>query len=199
MHLHIYIKLCRFEQINFMKAQISIIEEEILDQVIPTVAFADHRRMQEALRDVIKEKNDNAPESEKKNDMDIKLLQTEYLKNIHNYLVAEAFYAEREGSVFFMTEKGKHLRQQGSLKKYYEWKEVRGVGLRKDLHTISTRGYLDQDEIIRNRKQTLIYKIKKFILYPLIGVIIIMLLVGVAHHNHWDNSFPALKNWLDKK
>ena len=179
--------------------QLSPDELEVLNKVIPTVAFADHKRMEEAIRDVITENNANAAENVKKNDMELKHIQTEYLKNINKFLLDEAFYAEREGSVFFMTEKGRHLKQQRSLQKYYEWKEERGVGLRKDLYTIRTRGYLDQDEIIRNRKSTIIYKIRTFVLYPVIVIIILLLLIGVAHHNGWDKKFPSIRHWLDNK
>jgi len=174
-------------------------ELEVLNKIVPTVSFSDHKRLMEAIRDAVTERNDNAPAIAKKNDMELKLEQTDYTKNIHIFLLNEAFYAEREGFVYFLTEKGKHLKQQGSLQNYYDWKEKRGVGLRKDLNTIRERGYLDQDEIVRNRRKETIYKIKKFVLYPLIGIIVLMLLVGVAHKNGLDKNIPALKNWLDNK
>ena len=181
-----------------MKTELTTDERVLLNKVIPTIAFADYNRLQDTLRDLIKERNAAAPPDMVLAEMEMKALQRDQIAHINAFLLEEAFYGEREGGVFFITEKGRHLRQQGALDKYYAWKEERGIGLKKELYEIKTKGYLEQDKIERHHKNEAYEKIKKFILYPLMIIILLMLFVGVVHHNHWDKGFPAMKNFLDK-
>ena len=93
-----------------------------------------------------------------------------------------------------MTEKGKILRRQGSLEKYDEWQKETRAKNKVIIRTIETRGYLDQDEIIRNRRSLMYKRIRKFVVFPLLGVILLFLILMAIHKNGADKNIPIIRN-----
>jgi hypothetical protein len=129
-----------------MEIPLSSFEIEVLNRVIPTQTFSDPARLKFALLDIVEEDKAHLIRSGIVNEQEFKFLKIQTAKNIVQFLRSQEFFYEREGGVFFLTEKVKHLRQQGTLQKYYEWElSDRGENARI-LHEIETRGYLNKDQ-----------------------------------------------------
>ena len=121
------------------------------------------------------------------------------VKNIFQYLIDYEFVGVREGGVSFLTEQGKNLRRQGSLQKYAEWQKETRAKNKTVIHTIETRGYLDQDEIVRNRRALIFKRIKKFVVYPVLLLILLLFLVLGAHKYKLDDNVPFIKKFFKEE
>ncbi len=182
----------------FMPVQLSDFETKLLNRIIPTQTLSDAKSTQIALRNFIADDKEAIIAEQKISDADFRTLQTQSVKNIFQYLKENDFVGEREGGVNFLTEKGKNLRKQGSLEKYEVWRQQTRAENKVILNTIETRGYLDQDEINRNRRSVMIQRIKKFVVYPLLIIILLVVLVLGAHYYKLDAKVPVIKDFLDK-
>jgi hypothetical protein len=116
-------------------------------------------------------------------DHDFQSFQNKTVFDITQFLKHNEFFAEREGRVFFLTEKGEQLKRQGSLQKYLEWEMGREAQLMADLHTIEARGYLDKDQTFRPETKPVDkeynYKILWYIL--ILGAIFLLWWYGKSH------------------
>ena len=182
-----------------MAIQLNEFETKLLNRIIPTQTLSDAKSTQIALRNFIADDKDNIIAEKNISEADFRALQTQSVKNIFQFLKEKDFIGEREGGVNFLTEKGKHLRKQGSLEKYEVWRQQVRAENKVIINTIETRGYLDQDEINRNRRAIIIQRIKKFVLYPLLLIILLAFLVVGAHHYKLDDNVPFIKNLFDKE
>lgn len=165
-------------------AQLSDIEIDILNKIIPTQTFSETQNLQRALREIINEHKESLMAQGAMTEGGYKEFQTQSVKNIFDFLLKNAFIAEREGHVFFLTEKGKNLRRQKSLQQYVEWARQQRAENKVIMHTIETRGYLDQDEIDR-RGPTLVQKLKKYVLFPVLIIIVLVLAYVVSKALHY--------------
>ncbi len=122
-------------------------ETEVLDKFIPTHAFNDFNSLNVAMFEYLeKEKMMLLEHGIVATDGDFHPFAVQTTKNITGFLAANEFHVSRAGVGFILTEKGKHLKLQGSLAHYIEWEKVHGAKLLEDMHTIQKRGYLDSDQ-----------------------------------------------------
>ena len=148
-----------------------------------TQSFVDYTILENGLRNLITAERETVIAQGTTNDHDFQSFQNTTVLHITQFLKHNEFFAEREGRVFFLTEKGKQLKQQGSLQKYLEWEMGREAQLMADLHTIETRGYLDKDQTFRPEAKPVDkeynYKILWYIL--ILGAIFLLWMYGKSH------------------
>jgi hypothetical protein len=121
-------------------------------------------------------------------------LQSQTVKNIFQYLIDHEFIGEREGGVNFLTEKGKNLRRQKSLAGYDAWQQETRSKNKVIINTIETRGYLDQDDVVRNRRSIIMKRIQLIIVYPLLIIILLAVALSAMHHFKLDKNIPLINN-----
>ncbi len=177
-----------------MSVVLTDFERALLNRVIPTYTLNDSKGVQIALRNFIGDEREQIMAEQGIDERSFRALQSQTVKNIIDYLKANDYIAEREGGVTFLTEKGKILRRQGSLEKYDEWQKETRAKNKVIIRTIETRGYLDQDEIIRNRRSLMYKRIRKFVVFPLLGVILLFLILMAIHKNGADKNIPIIRN-----
>ncbi|GAA4467921.1 hypothetical protein GCM10023093_24560 [Nemorincola caseinilytica] len=181
-----------------MNNNLSDIEQRLLEKFLRDSTLNEAKSLQIALRNFLAEEKDALMQELSLDERDIRALQTQASKNILDFLKSNDFIAEREGGVLFITDRGKQLRKQGTLAKYEEWQKDTRAKNKVIIQTIETRGYLDQDQIIRNRRALIIKRIKKFVLYPLLLIILFFFLLLGAHHYNLDKNVPAVRNFFNK-
>jgi len=180
-----------------MKTELNDFEKGLLDRIIPTQTFSDTKGVQIALRNFIGDDKDKIMAEQGLDERAFRSLQSQSVKNIFQYLIDYEFVGVREGGVNFLTEKGKNLRRQGSLEKYAEWQKDTRAKNKVVIHTIETRGYLDQDEIVRNRRALIFKRIKKFLVYPILLLILLVFLIVGAHKYKLDDNIPFIKKMFN--
>jgi len=121
-------------------------EIEMLNKLMHKHEFEDYSILEHGLRDLVSEQKEAAIASGVTTEQDFQSFQNKTVSDIAHFLKHNDFFAEREGRVFFLTERGKQLEQQGSIQKYLEWEKGREAQLLADLHTIETKGYLNKDQ-----------------------------------------------------
>lgn len=176
-----------------MKVALNDFEKTLLNRIIPTQTLNDSKGIQIALRNYIGDERESLMKEKGLDEQSFRALQSLTVKNIYQFLKENDYVAEREGAVSFLTEKGKILRRQGSLENYEIWAKETRIQNKKVIHTIETKGYLEQDEIIRNRKSLVMMRIRNFIIYPLLGIILLGFLVVAIHKNNMDKDIPFIK------
>jgi len=181
-----------------MKTQLNDFEKGLLNRIIPTQTLSDSKGIQIALRNFIGDEREQIMSEQGLDERAFRTIQSQAVKNIFQYLKDYEYIGEREGGINFLTEKGKNLRRQGSLEKYDEWQKETRAKNKVIINTIETRGYLDQDEIIRNRRMLIFKRLKKFILYPILLLILFLFLLLGAHHYKLDDNVPFIKNILNE-
>lgn len=181
-----------------MKTQLTDYEKKLLNKIVPTRTLSDSRGAQIALRDFLGGEKENIMRDNNLDENGFRSFQSRTAKTIFAYLLDYDYMREREGGVAFLTEKGKHLRQQGSLEQYEIWRQGERKKNKEIIHTIETKGYLDQDEIIRNRRRLMIKRIKRFVVYPLLVLSLLFIAAVAAHHYNLDKDIPFLRNLFSK-
>ncbi len=177
-----------------MSVVLTDFERALLNRVIPTYTLNDSKGVQIALRNFIGDEREQIMADHGIDERAFRALQSQTVKNIIDYLKANDYIAEREGGVTFLTEKGKILRKQGSLEKYDEWQKETRAKNKVIIRTIETRGYLDQDEIIRNKRSLMFKRIRKFVVFPLLGLILLFLIIMALHKNGADKNIPVIRS-----
>lgn len=177
-----------------MSVVLTDFERALLNRVIPTYTLNDSKGVQIALRNFIGDEREQIMADQSIDERAFRALQSQTVKNIIDYLKANDYIAEREGGVTFLTEKGKILRRQGSLEKYDEWQKETRAKNKVIIRTIETRGYLDQDEIIRNKRSLMLKRIRTFVVYPAIGLILLVLILMALHKNGADKNIPIIRD-----
>ncbi|MBL7692990.1 MAG: hypothetical protein JNM41_15455 [Flavipsychrobacter sp.] len=177
-----------------MSVVLTDFERALLNRVIPTYTLNDSKGVQIALRNFIGDEREQIMADQGIDERAFRALQSQTVKNIIDYLKANDYIAEREGGVTFLTEKGKILRKQGSLEKYDEWQKETRAKNKVIIRTIETRGYLDQDEIIRNKRSLMLKRIRKFVVFPLLGLILLFLIIMALHKNGADKNIPLIRD-----
>jgi len=177
-----------------MKNNLNETEVRLLEQILTGGSLNESKSIQIAIRNHISDKKDALMEELSMNEAEFRSFHIKTINNIFQFLKDNEFIAEREGGVFFITERGKNLRRQGTLEKYAAWQQETRQKNKVVIHTIETRGYLDQDEIIRNKRALVLKRIKKFVVYPLLILILLFFLLLGAHHYNLDKDMPFIKN-----
>ncbi len=180
------------------KTQLTDFEKSLLNKIIPTRTLSDSRGAQIALRNFIGEEKENIMSQNPMDESTFRSLQTHTVKTIFQYLIDHDFMGEREGGVTFLTEKGKHLRKQGSLEQYEIWRNEERSKNKVIISTIETRGYLDQDEVDRTKRQIFMQKLKRFIVYPLLVLSLLFIALIALHHFQLDKDIPFIRNLFAK-
>ena len=181
-----------------MKNTLSDVEVKLLEKFLNEGGLNEAKSIQIALRNYLTDQKDRIMQEMSLDERDFRAFHTRSVTNIYEFLKSNDFVAEREGGVIFMTEKGKQLRKQGTLEKYDEWQKETRAKNKVIIETIETRGYLDQDQIVRNRRALIIKRIKKFILYPILLLILVFFLLLGAHHYNLDKDVPFIRNLFKK-
>ena len=176
-----------------MKAILSNFERNLLNKIIPTQSLNDSRGIKIALRNFIGDEREALIREKGLDEQTFRSLQSNTVKNIYQYLKDHDYIAEREGGVPFLTEKGKILRKQGSLEQFEVWQKETRANNKKVIQTIETKGYLQQDEIERNRRSLVMKRVRSFIIYPILGIILLGFLVVGIHKNNMDKDIPFIK------
>ena len=129
-----------------MQVILSGFETDILNKFVHTDTFSELNDLQEALYDNLNADKDAIIASGVTNGMDFNLFASQTVDRIIQFLLGHEFYHSREGGVYFLTEKGKHLKAQGSLQKYQVWEKERDNILIEEMHTIQKKGYLEREQ-----------------------------------------------------
>lgn len=169
-------------------------ELKLLDGFLTSTLLNEAKSIKLALRNYISERKDGISEDLGLNERDFRSFHSQATDNILRFLTDNEFLSEREGGILFITEKGKTLRKQGSIEKYEIWQKETRAKNKVVIHTIETRGYLDQDQIVRNRRALVIKRIKKFVVYPLLLILLLLLLIAGAHKYGYDKNIPFIHN-----
>ena len=161
-------------------------EIDILNKVIHTRTFGEFSELKTALQKLVEEEKENLISSRKIAPDDFPLHKTRVVNNMIQFLVRNEFYGVRDGSVYFLTERGKHLQKQGSIQKYLEWESEREEKIISELHTIEEKGYLDKNQTYKNDPQPVDEEEKKIHFeYYLIIIIAIIILAALGKTNKW--------------
>lgn len=182
-----------------MKTELNDFEKRLLDKIIPTQTLSDSKGIQIALRNFVGDEKEQIMAEQNIDERAFRSLQSQTVKNIFQYLIDHEYIGEREGGVNFLTEKGKNLRRQKSLAGYDAWQKETRSKNKVIIHTIETRGYLDQDEVVRNRRSFIIKRIKLMIVYPLLVIIVLAVAVSAMHHFKLDKNIPFINNFFKGK
>ncbi len=129
-----------------MEIPLTGFEAEILNKAIPTQTLSKPEHLQLELIGIADNEKSNLMKSEQINEQDFNKLKIQAVKNIIQFLVSNGFFYVNDSGAFFITEKLRHLRQQGSIQKYFEWEIQAQKNAAEILHTIETRGYLNEDQ-----------------------------------------------------
>jgi predicted transcriptional regulator len=144
-----------------MGAPLTVFETDMLNKIIPTQTFGTPYNLKMAIRNLVVAEKENLKAKENITDQDFNVLISNTGANIFQFLRDNEFYYEREGSVFYLTEKGKHLRTQGSLGKYIEWREQQRIKNAAEMKQIENNGYLAEKQSIYDKKPEVVKK-KRF-------------------------------------
>ena len=125
---------------------LTALEIEILNKVIPTQTLSNPGSLPLVLRNLIEDQKERLISEGIVSEADFKQVQTQAAKNIFHFLRENEFYFEREGGVFYLTDKGKQLQKQRTIQAYVDWVEKRGAIKIAELHTIAQQGYLEKDQ-----------------------------------------------------
>ena len=164
-----------------MRTPLSEKEIEILNKIIPAQPMIEPQFLQKAIRDHISEHKEELMASHGIDENNFREYQSQTAKNIFQFLRDNSFIGEREGGVFFITEKGKNLRKQCTIQQYEAWRTEAREENKKVIHTIETRGYLDQDPIER-RGPGIMRILKRFVLYPILVILLAVIAYMAAKH-----------------
>jgi hypothetical protein len=128
-----------------MEIGLSPFEIEILNRFIPTQTFSNPAGITMAVRNLLVE-NREVLRNQGVTDQDFGTLLAKTGHNIFTFLRTNEFYYERDGGIYYITEKGKQLHKQGSFEKYMEWREqVRAKNIR-EMQAIQEKGYVPENQ-----------------------------------------------------
>ncbi len=154
-------------------------EYSILDKVIPTQSLGDGLVLKTFIRRLVENEKANILSKENMTEHNFKLLQSQTANNLFQYLRDNEFLGEREGAVYFLTEKGKQLRRQGSLDNYISWRKAQGEIIRDELTRTMNQGYLEEKQkVVKNELQQI--KRRSYAVY--IIPLIILVFIGLVLH-----------------
>ena len=152
-----------------MQISLTPFETDLLNTFVHTQTFSELTDLQMALNGSLNEQKEHLILSGKTTGTDFNSFVTHTTSDITNFLVDHEFFHAREGGVYFLTGKGKHLKLQGSLQKYLDWEKVRDQELVDEMHTIQSKGYLEREQpthaelapvpVDEERKSNLVYYI----------------------------------------
>jgi hypothetical protein len=182
-----------------MKNELNSFEVQLTNRILQGGSLNESKSIQIAIRNFISDEKAQIMQELSLGEPEFRTFHLQTVNNILNFLKSNEFVAEREGGVVFITEKGKNLRRQGTIEKYESWAKETRAKNKTVLRTIETRGYLDQDEIIRNKRALIMKRIKKFVVYPLLLLILCFFLLLGAHHYNLDKDIPVIRNLFKKE
>jgi hypothetical protein len=161
-----------------MAAPLNNFETEVLNKILPTGTFANPPALQVALRTIINEMKEHLL-STGISEQEYNKLAVQTPKIIFQFLRDNEFYYEREGGVFYITEKGKQLRAQGTLEKYIAWREQQHLELKSEMKENEERGYTDK--ALKEKNEMKLQEKKKRSLVPVFILLAIIVILIVAH------------------
>ena len=121
-------------------------EIEVLNRFVPTQTLGDMHALKAAMHSYIREHKDEIIKAGRNSEAEFDTFTNRTVDNIASFLLHNVFFHDRDGQVFILTEKGRHLREQGSLQKYLAWEEERNIVLINEMHLIEKTGYLKREQ-----------------------------------------------------
>lgn len=179
-----------------MSIALSPTETAMLNKLIPRLQLREDFMLNNEIRSLLKEHAAEIMQAGNMSDNDFNAWQVQAVKNIGNFLKDGFLHARDEHETrFFFSERGKNLKKQGTIEKYQEWLTATRAKNKYELHTIETRGYLDQDEIVKNKPKS---PLKKFVLYPALVILALFILAALANKYKMLDKYPAVKQLFEK-
>lgn len=165
-------------------------EIDILNKVIHTRTFGEYNELKIKLQQLVEDRKGELIRSGEVPASDFPLHKTHVVNSMIQFLVRNEFYGVREGGVYFLTEKGKFLQEQGTIQKYLVWQMQREKKLIEELHTIEEKGYLEKDQTFKKEHHPVRPVVveedtkKNFGWYVLI-IIVLIVLAAIGKSNKW--------------
>ena len=180
-----------------MAIALSALETTMLNKFIPRMQLREDFLLNNELRSLLREHRDELMQSGNMGEKELEAWQVQAIKNIGNFL-RDGFLLSRDEheTRFFLSERGKNLKKQGTIEKYQEWLTATRAKNKYELHTIETRGYLDQDPIVKNKPR--FSMVQKLVLYPAIIVLTLFIVAALANKYKMLDKYPAVKHLFQK-
>jgi len=166
-------------------------ETGILNEVIHTHTFGEFHNLENLLHDRVAEKKPSAISNGLATEQTFQTFENVTVSNVLQFLLRNEFFAKREGEVFFLTEKGGFLQQQGNLERYIDWEAAREEKILRDLHTIQERGYLDEDQTFKKEHHPVVDAVvpeeqkRKYFGYYLLIIVVLIVLAALGKSHKW--------------
>ena len=125
---------------------LSRFETDLLNKYIHTQTFDELSDLQVAMNESMIDQKERLIGNGETDEPGFDRFVSRTIDNISNFLINNEFFHAREGGVYFLTEKGKHLKAQETLHNYVEWEKVRDQQLINDMHAIQSKGYLNREQ-----------------------------------------------------
>jgi hypothetical protein len=161
--------------------QLTEFEYIILDKIIPTQTLGEPLTIKTVIRRLIEDQRENLVSNGEVNDSGFKAFQSKTTENIWGFLHKNEFLGEREGGVFFLTEKGKQLRQQKSLQNYIDWREEQRVVNADVMRRTREQGFLEEKQTSVKVEQV---ERKSNRVGIIIASVIILVVIAVLLHKY---------------
>ena len=144
--LHCWEKVAKFEKIHCMEISLSRFETDLLNKYIHTQTFDELSDLQVTMNESLNAQKERLIGDGETDEVAFNSFASRTIANITDFLVSNQFYHAREGGVYFLTDKGKHLKAQRTLHDYVEWEKIRDKELVDEMHVIQSKGYLDREQ-----------------------------------------------------
>ena len=168
-----------------MDISLSRFEIDLPNKYIHTQTFDELSDLQVAMNESMNDQKERLVGDGETDEPGLDRFVSHTIGNISDFLINNEFFHAREGGVYFLTEKGKHLKAQGTLHNYVEWEKARDQQLIDEMHTIQSKGYLNREQpthadlappVVDNEKK------RNWIYYLLIvAALIAFYLIGKYH------------------
>ncbi len=129
-----------------MTVTLTDFEIDLLNRYIPMQTFNDLGAMRVTMRNQMRECKNEIISAGETTEAEFETFTNRSVDHIDKFLMQYGFFHDRDGQVFALTEKGKHLKQQGTVQKYVAWEKDRNAVLIDEMHTIEKQGYLKREQ-----------------------------------------------------
>ena len=164
-------------------------EIDVLDKFIPTHAFDELGGLKVAIHDYLQAEKQHFIDSGAIGaDQDYQSVSARTVWNISQFLLKNEFHVGREGGKFVITEKGKHLKMQGSVGKYATWDKEHSAKLIADIRTIQQKGYLESEQLTpaELKPQAMDEEKKSNLVYYILIIIAIIVFCFIGKYHKFD-------------
>lgn len=160
-------------QSSDMTIPLTDFEISILNKVVPTQSLGDYEALQTVLRRHVTDQMEHVIATGLTTEPDFKKFQVTTCNHILSFLVNNEFLRAREGNVYYLTERGKHLRTQGSIEQFITWHATQHKEYTSELKEVKNTGFVaakQKDDYVNPKQKT------NWVL-PVIGVLLLAALI----------------------